>query len=50
MLWNKEKMFSLCHGNINNPSSQGTNEMIKEGAKVVTNIEDILEEYPHIIR
>ncbi len=35
-------------GNINNKSSIGTNNMIKEGAKIVTKIEDILEEYPHI--
>ena len=37
-------------GNINNSSSQGTNEMIREGAKIVTCIEDILEEYFHIRR
>ncbi len=37
-------------GNINNSSSQGTNEMISEGAKIVTCIEDILEEYFHIRR
>ena len=37
-------------GNINNSSSQGTNEMIREGAKIVTCIEDILEEYFHILR
>lgn len=37
-------------GNINNSSSQGTNEMIREGAKIVTGIEDILEEYFHICR
>lgn len=37
-------------GNIDNSSSQGTNEMIREGAKIVTCIEDILEEYFHIRR
>lgn len=37
-------------GNINNSSSYGTNQMIKEGAKIVTCLEDILEEYPHIFR
>ena len=44
---NKEKKFLQFHGNINNSSSQRTNDMIKEGAKIVTNIEDILEEYFH---
>lgn len=37
-------------GNINKSTSIGTNNMIREGAKIVTNIEDILEEYPHIFR
>ena len=37
-------------GNINNSSSYGTNQMIKEGAKIVTCLEDILEEYPHVFR
>lgn len=31
-------------GNINSPYSAGTNSLIKEGAKVVTCVEDILEE------
>ena len=31
-------------GNINNPNSYGTNELIKQGAKVVTCVEDILED------
>ncbi len=31
-------------GNINNPNAYGTNNLIKEGAKIITNIEDILED------
>ena len=31
-------------GNINRPQSKGTNNLIREGAKIVTKIEDILEE------
>lgn len=33
-------------GNIDSAQSQGTNKMIKEGAKLVNDIEDILEEIP----
>lgn len=32
-------------GNILSPNSEGTNELIKQGAKMVTGIEDILEEF-----
>lgn len=32
-------------GNILSPNSEGTNELIKQGAKLITNIEDILEEF-----
>jgi DNA processing protein len=31
-------------GNINSPASQGTNQLIQQGAKLVTRVEDILEE------
>lgn len=32
-------------GNILSQNSEGTNELIKQGAKLITNIEDILEEF-----
>lgn len=32
-------------GNLNSPNSVGTNELIKQGAKIVTNYTDILDEY-----
>ena len=35
----------LYHGSILNFASKGTNELIKEGAKMVTNIKDILEDF-----
>lgn len=31
-------------GNINSITSEGCNELLKEGAKLVNNIEDILQE------
>lgn len=37
-------MFLLSHGNIDSQSSKGTNELLKQGAKVVTQIEDVLNE------
>lgn len=33
-------------GNITSAYSKGTNELIKQGAKVLTNWEDIMQEYP----
>lgn len=35
-------------GNINSPTSIGTNRLIKQGAKIVNCIEDILEELPDL--
>ena len=32
-------------GNITSDNSTGTNELIKQGAKIVTSIDDILEDY-----
>jgi DNA processing protein len=37
-------------GNVDSPRSAGTNRLIKEGAKLVTRAEDILEEIHHIPR
>lgn len=31
-------------GNVNSPASQGTNRLIQQGAKLVTGVEDVLEE------
>lgn len=39
-------MYLLFHGNINEINSEGTNDLIKEGAKMVTKMQDIWEEYP----
>jgi DNA processing protein len=36
-------------GRVDVPSSQGTNKLIKNGAKLVESIDDILEEFPDII-
>lgn len=39
------KNVYIVPGNINSPNSEGTNDLIKQGAKLVSNIEDILEDY-----
>lgn len=36
-------------GNINSAMSAGTNNLIKQGAKIVNHVEDILEEFPAIV-
>jgi DNA processing protein len=36
-------------GNINSPTSVGTNKLIKQGAKIVNCVEDILEELPVVV-
>lgn len=38
------KNIYVVPGNINSPTSEGTNNLIKQGAKLVTNLEDILED------
>lgn len=39
------KNIYVLPGNITNKNSYGTNELIKQGAKVVTKVEDITEDY-----
>lgn len=39
------KNVYVIPGNINSSYSEGTNELIKQGAKLVSNIEDILEDF-----
>lgn len=36
-------------GSIQSPTSNGTNKLIKDGAKPVTCVEDILDEYNHVL-
>ena len=36
-------------GNINSATSAGTNNLIKQGAKIVNRVEDILEEFPSAV-
>ncbi len=35
-------------GNINSPKSAGCNQLIQQGAKLITNVQDILEEYDSV--
>lgn len=37
-------MYLLFHGNINAETSEGTNNLIKQGAKLVTDSKEIIEE------
>ncbi|MGB9791405.1 MAG: DNA-protecting protein DprA, partial [Thermacetogeniaceae bacterium] len=34
--------------NVTNPQSRGTNNLIKQGAKLVESAEDIISEYPYL--
>lgn len=37
-------------GNINSFRSEGTHSLIKQGAKLVENVQDILDEIPHVMK
>lgn len=39
------KNVYVIPGNIDSKNSYGTNNLIKEGAKIVTSIQDILEDF-----
>lgn len=42
---NKEETYIAFHGSLDSPKSIGTNNLIKEGAKLVTQPEDIISNY-----
>ena len=42
---NKKKRCFVFHGNLENPKSIGTNNLIKKGAKLVTSPKDIIINY-----
>ena len=44
------KEVYVVPGNITQPNSVGTNELIKQGAKMVTDIDDILEDFVSVGR
>lgn len=35
----------LYHGNIDSITSSGTNDLIRQGANIVTSVNDILEDF-----
>ena len=44
----KEEMYTVFHGSLENPKSIGTNNLIKEYAKLVTCPKDIIKNYPYL--
>lgn len=42
-------MYLQFHGNVLSNNSKGTNDLIRQGAKLTENIFDILEEYERSI-
>ena len=46
---NEGKEIFVIPGNITSMQSKGTNQLIKDGAKLVTNVYDILEEYTYLV-
>lgn len=48
-LENNRDVFAVP-GNITDPKTQGTNQIIQEGAKLVNSAEDIICEYPYAVK
>ena len=44
----KEEKFFVYLGNLESPKSIGTNKLIQKGAKLVTNVQDIICEYTNL--